>query len=298
MRARAVTRSLPHSSFVPGVAASLRDACVLVEVLHTHGLCTLDMLLAPELGPLDEASAVYVAASVVLGLEQLHRADVAFRGLSASSILVTEGAAVQLVDFRHAARLSGNSAGSDADRCYTLCGAVEYAAPEMVVGRAHGREADLWALGVLVYALLTGATPFAEGPGGNDDPLTILSRVAAHCPPHTPQGSNANATVPPLARPRPPLPLAPLPAAARDLVSRLLTPEPSARLGAGSAAGLPSLKGHPWFASVDWPSLLAGRGGADPPEGLLSRVAAFEGVKCANFTARPHEGDCSWAHGF
>ncbi len=64
----------------------------------TVGLCTLDCLMVPL--PLDEASAMYVAASVVLGLEHLHWSGVIYRGLCLHSVVVTEGGQVQLVDFR------------------------------------------------------------------------------------------------------------------------------------------------------------------------------------------------------
>jgi len=48
-----------------------------VQVLTSVGLCTLEMLLAP--GPLDEQSAVFVAAGALLGLEHLHHSRVMFR---------------------------------------------------------------------------------------------------------------------------------------------------------------------------------------------------------------------------
>lgn len=51
-------------------------------------------------GPLDERSAAYVTAMAVLGLSHLHRLGIAYRGLSAITLLVTEGGLVQLVDFR------------------------------------------------------------------------------------------------------------------------------------------------------------------------------------------------------
>ena len=88
----------------------------------TVGLCTLDMLLTPQ--PFDELSAVFVAASVVLGLEHLHCSNVIYRGLSVHSIIVTEGGQVQLVDFRFARKNEG--------RAYTLCGNPEYLAPEVI----------------------------------------------------------------------------------------------------------------------------------------------------------------------
>jgi serine/threonine protein kinase len=46
-------------------------------VLTSVGLCTLDMLLAQ--GPFDELSAVFVAASVLLGLEHLHHSHIIYR---------------------------------------------------------------------------------------------------------------------------------------------------------------------------------------------------------------------------
>ena len=61
----------------------------------TVGLCTLDMLLHPS--PFDELSAMFVAASVVLGLEHLHWSQVIYRGLSVHSVIVTEGGQVRLM---------------------------------------------------------------------------------------------------------------------------------------------------------------------------------------------------------
>eukprot|EP00955_Chlamydomonas_euryale_P012505 134614-Chlamydomonas_euryale.AAC.2 len=95
-------------------------------------------------------------------------------------------------------------------RAYTLCGPTEYLPPEMVVGRAHGRPADLWALGCLVHLMLTGRTPFrgaggvggtgSLGAGGGGGELALLAAVAAQ---------RTRAAVPP-----PPLPLEAMPAEA------------------------------------------------------------------------------------
>lgn len=104
-------------------------------------ICTLQ-------GPLDERSASYVTAMAILGLSHLHRLGIAYRGLSAITLLVTEGGLVQLVDFRFAKAAEG--------RTFTLCGVPEYLAPEVVGGTGHDESVDWWALGVLVFHLITG----------------------------------------------------------------------------------------------------------------------------------------------
>ncbi|GIL79333.1 hypothetical protein Vretimale_16527 [Volvox reticuliferus] len=261
MRSRDVTRSLEPSFFVPGVLKSFKDNRVLAEVLMTVGLCTLDCLMVPM--PFDEASAMYIAASVVLGLEHLHWSGVIYRGLSAHSVVVTEGGQVQLVDFRFARRNEG--------RAFTLCGNPEYLAPEVVEGRGHTESADLWALGVLIYCLMTGETPFAS-PG--DDELRIYRRIVSR---H-------------LAFPGHFSP------AARDLLERLLQHDPTARLGGQGPASLRHLKRHPWFAAMNWDALMEHRYMAPP--GIRERIYNFEGVAYAHFDPRAYEGDLSWANNF
>lgn len=53
----------------------------------------------------------------------------------------------------------------------TRCGSEEYAAPELIIGKKYdGRKTDAWALGVVLYVLLTGGLPFLESPQTPQDP--------------------------------------------------------------------------------------------------------------------------------
>ena len=45
-------------------------------------------------------------------------------------------------------------------RCSTICGTLEYKAPEVIHGHRHGKEVDWWALGVVLYEMVVGIPPF------------------------------------------------------------------------------------------------------------------------------------------
>jgi hypothetical protein len=110
-RMRRITQQLPPCLFVPHTvkawhcpcsssssSSSLAPAVIAGEALATVGVTTLASLLQE--GPLDERSAAYVVAMVLLGLHHLHCLGIIYRGLSAITLLMTESGLVQLVDFR------------------------------------------------------------------------------------------------------------------------------------------------------------------------------------------------------
>jgi len=111
-------------------------------------------------------------------------------------------------------------------------GTPGYFHPEMLrrdaAGRrlVYGMDCDWWAFGCLLYALMTGSSPFTGPHGGGDDALTLAGRI------DWPAG-------------------VPFSRDAKDLLSRLLHPDPARRLGAGPF-GWRAVMAHPFFARVDW----------------------------------------------
>jgi ribosomal protein S6 kinase alpha-4 len=201
---------------------------------------------------LDEPSVAFLGAQVVVALSHLHYLGIVYRGVCAASVVVTAAGLSQLVDFRFARRAAADAGGG---RCFSLCGVPEYMAPELVAGTGHTDAVDWWALGVLLWELLCGASPFAA-PG--DDELTIYRRIA-----------------------RAQLP-SPLPAhlspEAQSLLTSLLARDPRDRLGAGRG-GTSALRAHPFFASIDWPALSEGR--APLPLGVRDRMLSAAAAAAA-----------------
>ncbi|XP_076921120.1 protein kinase G11A-like [Bidens hawaiensis] len=110
-------------------------------------------------------------------------------------------------------------------RSMSFVGTHEYLAPEIVSGEGHGSAVDWWTLGIFMYELFYGVTPFK----GVDNELTLANIVARA-----------------LEFPKEPV----IPSSAKDLISQLLVKDPVRRLG--STMGASPIKHHSFFQGVNW----------------------------------------------
>ena len=90
----------------------------------------------------------------MLALGELHKKDIMHRDLKLENIMVDEKGYLQLIDYGLAKTVN------DSELAMSYCGTPEYLAPEMVDSTGHDKTVDWWAIGILIYELLIGVTPF------------------------------------------------------------------------------------------------------------------------------------------
>lgn len=160
--------------------------------------------------------ARFYAAEIILTLEYLHSKNIVYRDLKPENILINTDGHIKLTDFGFAKKIR--------DRTWTICGTPDYLAPEIIQTKGHGKAADWWALGVLIYEMLAGYPPF-----GADTDLGVYENILS-----------GKLFFPAF-----------FDKSARSLLSGLLQIDVTRRLG-NLAKGAADIKNHPWFANIDW----------------------------------------------
>jgi RAC serine/threonine-protein kinase len=106
----------------------------------------------------------------------------AHRDLKPENILLGHDGHICLTDFGLAKDFGPNwnsndvDADADADRAITICGTLEYMAPEMVARKGYGKAADYWSLGCIAYEMMNGLPPFSSKQGSKEMFRKIMGR--------------------------------------------------------------------------------------------------------------------------
>ncbi|KAM4635584.1 serine/threonine-protein kinase N1-like [Polymixia lowei] len=169
-----------------------------------------------------EPRAVFYSACVVLGLQFLHERKIVYRDLKLDNLLLDTEGFVKIADFGLCKEGMGYG-----DRTSTFCGTPEFLAPEVLTDTSYTRAVDWWGLGVLIYEMLVGESPF---PG--DDEEEVFDSIV-----------NDEVRYPRF-----------LSTEAIGIMRRLLRRNPERRLGSGEKDA-EDVKKQPFFRGMDWEAL-------------------------------------------
>jgi tetratricopeptide (TPR) repeat protein/predicted Ser/Thr protein kinase len=163
------------------------NICTIYDIDETNdgqtfiamGFCEgepLDKVI--ERGGLPIEKAVDIAKQVAGGLASAHAKGIVHRDIKPANIIVTGEGGVRIIDFG-IAKLSGQTAVT---REGTTVGTVVYMSPEQAQGGDVDHRTDIWALGAVLYEMVTGKPPFAADHQAavlykilNDDPASVVS---------------------------------------------------------------------------------------------------------------------------
>jgi predicted ATPase len=179
--ARSVAR-LNHPNIVTLYDYAEQEAqpFLVLEYVPGQDLWELDNSYAPNLIPFTES--LPIIDGILAALEYSHAHQVIHRDLKPENVMITPEGQIKVMDFG-LARIQGQSRLTQEG---LVAGTASYLAPELALGESGDHRVDLYALGVMMYELLTGRLPFS-----GDDPLTIISQHI-HAPVVPPQRYNPN----------------------------------------------------------------------------------------------------------
>ncbi|HYH83871.1 MAG TPA: serine/threonine-protein kinase [Pyrinomonadaceae bacterium] len=126
--------------------------CIVMEYIDGQTLCDR----VRPYGPMHPTEALQIFAAVVDAITYIHANGIIHRDIKSNNIKIGSGGQVKLLDFGIA---KGNMSPGLTETG-SVVGTLEYISPEQLATGASDPRSDIWALGVLLYEMMTGRVPF------------------------------------------------------------------------------------------------------------------------------------------
>ncbi|XP_045063240.1 protein kinase C zeta type isoform X2 [Coregonus clupeaformis] len=179
---------------------------------------------------LPEEHARFYAAEICIALNFLHEKGIIYRDLKLDNVLLDHEGHIKLTDYGMCKE--GIRPG---DTTSTFCGTPNYIGPEILRGEDYGFSVDWWALGVLMFEMMAGRSPFdiiTDNPDMNTE--EYLFQVILEKTIRIPRSLSVKAA---------------------SVLKGFLNKDPKERLGCQVQTGFTDIKSHTFFRSIDWDQL-------------------------------------------
>lgn len=180
---------------------------------------------------LPEEHARFYSAEISLALHFLHERGIIYRDLKLDNVLLDSEGHIRLTDYG----MCKEGISRPTDVATTFCGTPNYIAPEILRCEDYRFSVDWWALGVLMYEMMAGRSPFDTGPvtnqEGDQNTEEILFQVILERVIRIPRSLSVRAG---------------------KVLKGFLNKDPNDRLGCIGENGFQDIINHEFFRSIDW----------------------------------------------
>ena len=181
---------------------------------------------------LPEDHARFYSAEICLALNYLHEGGIIYRDLKLDNVLLDEDGHIKLTDYGMCKEKVFKGETTN-----TFCGTPNYIAPEIIRGQSYSYSVDWWALGVLLYEMLVGRSPFdvtTHQHEAGDATEDLLFQMILEKTIRVPRSLSVRAA---------------------NVLKGFLAKNPKDRLGCNPDGGFLDIKSHQFFRSIDWKQL-------------------------------------------
>eukprot|EP00039_Didymoeca_costata_P008840 m.117602 g.117602 ORF g.117602 m.117602 type:complete len:1166 (+) comp14253_c0_seq5:138-3635(+) len=217
------------SEWIVKLVLSFQDEQYLYMLMEYMGGGDL-LTFSENVNEFTEEMALFYAAEILMGIAVIHELGFVHRDVKPDNVLLDASGHAKLADFGTCVQLVKGRV-----RCSRAVGTADYIAPEVLHARddsngTYGKEVDWWSLGIVIFELIFGETPFYHDTLGGTY-AKIMNHNVGSLEFDTEVSIQDNT---------------------RDLINKLLTPQRKSRLGAN---GADEIKNHPALQSLDWNDL-------------------------------------------